>query len=64
MPVNNSKEKQEEAMRLQQYMAKCGVASRRASEEIICAGRVTVNGTVVTELGRSEEHTSELQSRI
>ena len=51
MPVNNSKEKQEEAMRLQQYMAKCGVASRRASEEIICAGRVTVNGTVVTELG-------------
>ena len=51
MPVNNSKEKKEDVMRLQQYMAKCGVASRRASEAIICAGRVTVNGTVVTELG-------------
>lgn len=51
LPVNNSKEKKEDVMRLQQYMAKCGVASRRASEAIICAGRVTVNGTVVTELG-------------
>ena len=35
-------------MRLQQFMAACGVASRRASEEIIAAGRVTVNGTVAT----------------
>ena len=38
-------------MRLQQYMARCGVASRRASEEIITAGRVTVNGNPVTTLG-------------
>lgn len=38
-------------MRLQLYMARAGVASRRASEAIIAAGRVTVNGTVVTELG-------------
>ncbi|MBP3367555.1 MAG: rRNA pseudouridine synthase [Treponema sp.] len=38
-------------MRLQLYMARCGVASRRASEEIIAAGRVSVNGTVVTEPG-------------
>lgn len=38
-------------MRLQQYMARCGVASRRASEEIIIRGRVTVNGELVTTLG-------------
>lgn len=38
-------------MRLQLYMARCGVASRRASEAIIAAGRVTVNGAAVTEPG-------------
>lgn len=38
-------------MRLQQFMARSGVASRRASEEIILAGRVTVNGETVTALG-------------
>jgi len=32
-------------------MACCGIASRRACEEIIAAGRVTVNGVVVRELG-------------
>ncbi|MDZ4859291.1 MAG: pseudouridine synthase [Candidatus Hydrogenedentes bacterium] len=39
-------------MRLQQFMAASGVASRRASEAIITAGRVTVNGIVAT-LGQS-----------
>ncbi|MBQ1772456.1 MAG: rRNA pseudouridine synthase, partial [Clostridia bacterium] len=33
-----------EEERLQKYMASCGVASRRACEEIILAGRVRVNG--------------------
>lgn len=37
--------------RLQKVMAHAGVASRRKSEEIIAAGRVKVNGEVVTELG-------------
>lgn len=37
--------------RLQKVMAHAGVASRRACEEIIRQGRVTVNGTVVTEMG-------------
>jgi len=37
--------------RLQKILARAGVASRRASEEIIAAGRVTVDGQVVTELG-------------
>jgi len=38
-------------LRLQAYLARCGVASRRASEAIILAGRVRLNGMVVVELG-------------
>lgn len=41
----------EKAVRLQVFLAHCGVASRRASEKIITDGRVTVNGAVITELG-------------
>jgi len=37
--------------RLQKVLAGAGVASRRASEALIVAGRVSVNGQVVTELG-------------
>lgn len=40
-------------MRLQKYLARSGVASRRNSEKIIAEGRVTVNGHVVSELGTS-----------
>ncbi len=32
-------------MRLNRYLARAGVASRRAADELIKAGRVTVNGT-------------------
>lgn len=37
--------------RLQKFLADAGVASRRASEQIIQAGRVSVNGEKVTVLG-------------
>lgn len=37
--------------RLQKYIARCGVASRRKAEELIKAGRVKVNGVVVQEMG-------------
>lgn len=37
--------------RLQKILSQAGVASRRKAEELITEGRVTVNGTVVTELG-------------
>jgi 23S rRNA pseudouridine2605 synthase len=37
--------------RLQKIMAASGIASRRKAEEIIAAGRVTLNGRVVTEQG-------------
>ncbi len=36
-------------MRLAKYLAHAGVASRRASEEIVAAGRVTVEGVKVTD---------------
>ena len=38
-------------MRLQKYLADCGVASRRGAEAIIAQGRVFVNGSRVTEMG-------------
>lgn len=38
-------------VRLQKYMADCGIASRRASEKLIEQGLVKINGEVVTELG-------------
>ena len=37
--------------RLQKYLARCGVASRRRSEELITAGKVDVDGVTVTALG-------------
>lgn len=38
-------------MRLQKYLSQSGVASRRASEEMIKQGRVFVNGKAITEMG-------------
>ncbi|MHB8705549.1 MAG: pseudouridine synthase [Coriobacteriia bacterium] len=40
-----------EPERLQRYLARAGVASRRSAEEMIAAGRVRVNGEVVTAMG-------------
>jgi 23S rRNA pseudouridine2605 synthase len=37
--------------RLQKILAAAGIASRRKAEEIILAGRVTLNGKIITELG-------------
>lgn len=38
-------------LRLQKYLAACGIASRRGAEELIKAGRVKVNGEIVREMG-------------
>lgn len=38
-------------MRLQRFLARAGVASRRGAENLMTSGRVTVNGVVVSELG-------------
>jgi pseudouridine synthase len=45
--------------RLQKMMAAAGVASRRASEDLIAAGRVTVNGEVAI-LGRKIDQTQDV----
>ncbi len=37
--------------RLQRYLARCGVASRRKAEELILQGRVQVDGITITRLG-------------
>src|SRR3981189_3320281 len=37
--------------RLQKILSRAGVTSRRKAEALIVEGRVTVNGTAVTELG-------------
>lgn len=38
-------------MRLQKYLASCGVASRRTAEKLIADGRVSVDGQIITEMG-------------
>lgn len=38
-------------LRLQKYLAECGLASRRACERIIADGRVVVDGQLITEQG-------------
>ena len=42
-------------MRLQKYMALCGVAARRKCEDMIRDGRVTVNGRMITQMGTQVE---------
>ena len=39
-------------IRLNKIIADAGIASRRAADQLITDGRVTVNGTVITELGK------------
>ncbi|WP_224240759.1 pseudouridine synthase [Hyalangium gracile] len=48
------------AERLQKYLARAGVASRRHAEELITAGRVKVNNETVTELGSRVEPGTDL----
>lgn len=40
-------------IRLQKYLAQCGLASRRKAEEMITTGLISVDGKVVTEMGVS-----------
>ncbi|MEA3368041.1 MAG: pseudouridine synthase [Planctomycetota bacterium] len=48
--------------RLQKILARAGVASRRACEELVTAGRVTVDGRVITELGaKADPQTQEVR---
>ncbi len=48
-------------MRLHKYLARAGVASRRRAEELIAAGRISVNGRVVREQGTSVAETDRVE---
>ncbi len=41
----------EKGVRLNRFLASCGVASRRGSETFILQGRVEINGKIVNDLG-------------
>lgn len=41
-----------EEIRLQKFLANCGIASRRKCEEYILQGKVKVNGETITQLGK------------
>ncbi|MBI1292536.1 pseudouridine synthase [bacterium] len=41
-----------QTMRIARFLARCGVAARRKAETLVTEGRVTLNGTVITDLGR------------
>ena len=47
-------------MRLGKYLAHAGVASRRAAEQLIAGGRVTVGGAQVTDPARDVDETSKV----
>jgi 23S rRNA pseudouridine2605 synthase len=51
MRPDDAAEGSDDGVRLQKVLAKAGVASRRAAEELIAAGRVTVDGEVVRAMG-------------
>jgi 23S rRNA pseudouridine2605 synthase len=44
-------------MRIAKYLASCGVASRRKSEELVLSGKIIVNGEIIFDLGRQIEPT-------
>jgi len=45
--------------RLQKILSRAGIASRRASEQLMLDGRVTVNGTTIRELGTKADPASD-----
>jgi len=47
-------------MRLQKYLAQCGVASRRTAEKMIADGHIKINGSVVTQMGVLVEPTDQV----
>lgn len=42
--------------RINKYLALCGIASRRAAENLVIEGRVAVNGEIISDLGRQIDH--------
>ncbi len=40
-----------QSIRLQKYIAQCGISSRRKAEEYISAGRIAIDGVIIREMG-------------
>ncbi len=54
--------KEAQLVRLNRFLAQAGIASRRKCDDLIAAGRVKVNGKVVTELGvKVNPHTDKVE---
>ena len=49
-----------DSMRLNKFLAHAGIASRRKADELIAAGKVKVNGIVVTEMGHRVKATDKI----
>jgi 23S rRNA pseudouridine2605 synthase len=58
----DSRRQSPNSVRLQKYLAQCGVASRRAGEEWIRQGRVAVDGRIITEVGVSVDPSTQTVS--
>ena len=53
-------------MRINKYIALCGVTSRRGADELLASGRVFINDLVVTDLGRTvgDEDRVEIDGKV
>ena len=60
-PENKVEEAQKEGMRLNKYVAHCGICSRRQAAEFIKNGQVTVNGEKVLEPGYSVQEEDQVK---
>jgi 23S rRNA pseudouridine2605 synthase len=47
----NSKTEENTGIRINKYLAQCGLCSRREADKMIEAGRVQVNGEIITQMG-------------
>lgn len=61
MPPRSTHDDGPDGVRLQKLLSTAGVASRRASEQLIVDGRVTVNGDVVRTLGARASVTDDIR---
>ena len=60
-PSKPSKPSNPDEIRLNKYIANSGMCSRREADENIAIGLVTVNGTVITEMGYKVKRTDEVR---
>ena len=48
-------------MRINKYLAKCGIGSRRKCDEYISSGKIKVNGTIITDFSFNVKEDSYIQ---